>query len=258
MNLCNCGCGKELIQTNKYYTKKFIYGHSNRGKNNPNFGKYNPNSGFAKKGTKESIEAKLNKSIAQKKKWKNKEYREKLFKSHNWEKKELKCLFCSKIEFVNPGLIKKRKFCSRSCSSKYFWTQSQYIDKVLNKNINNPKFYNTKPERCMKQILEVANIPYIHQKKFGRYIYDFYLFQHDLIIEVDGTYWHSSEKAKQHDSIKDKNIIKRKSEIYIIEDEVIKRKENNLKILRFTDKEIYNNSHEVYKKIMLEIGGCPF
>ena len=35
MELCQCGCGLEVSN----FKNRFIYGHSNRGSNNPNFGK---------------------------------------------------------------------------------------------------------------------------------------------------------------------------------------------------------------------------
>lgn len=29
---CFCGCGKEVVQNNKYYISKFIHGHNNKGR----------------------------------------------------------------------------------------------------------------------------------------------------------------------------------------------------------------------------------
>ena len=40
MSICSCGCGCEIEKkpSHKYYKPKFIYGHNNRGKNNPRYG----------------------------------------------------------------------------------------------------------------------------------------------------------------------------------------------------------------------------
>ena len=52
---------------------------------------------------------------------------------------------------------------------------------------------NTKIEMMVKKILENNNISYIHQYKgiCGIYV-DFYLPEYNLVIEVDGDYWHAN------------------------------------------------------------------
>ncbi|MFA5036596.1 MAG: DUF559 domain-containing protein [Candidatus Izemoplasmatales bacterium] len=40
------------------------------------------------------------------------------------------------------------------------------------------------------------------------YYLDFYLPQWNLVIEVDGTYWHRTSKEKQRDARKDKRLAK--------------------------------------------------
>jgi len=44
---------------------------------------------------------------------------------------------------------------------------------------------------------------YIEQAQVGKYLCDFIIPASNLVIETDGDYWHSSEKRKQLDKVKD-------------------------------------------------------
>ena len=109
---------------------------------------------------------------------------------------------------------------------------------------------NTKPELAMESMLLTAKIPYEKQKRFGRYIYDFYLFNHNIIIEVDGIYWHNLPGAKEHDKLKDENIQQRIVENNIFTEKGLIIIKKHLKIFRFSDKEIYVNPSGVFNKII--------
>jgi very-short-patch-repair endonuclease len=50
----------------------------------------------------------------------------------------------------------------------------------------------TKPEREMNQILTELNVEFEPQKVVGSKIYDFYVPQANLLIEVDGDYFHAN------------------------------------------------------------------
>ena len=52
--------------------------------------------------------------------------------------------------------------------------------------------YNTKPELQVKAILEELGIVYQQQFPIQRKLYDFYLPKYNVLLEVDGVYWHSN------------------------------------------------------------------
>ena len=62
----------------------------------------------------------------------------------------------------------------------------------LKKNASAMKKEMTKPEREMNQILTELNVEFEPQKVVGFKIYDFYVPQSNLLIEVDGDYFHAN------------------------------------------------------------------
>ena len=106
---------------------------------------------------------------------------------------EVKCSneFCSNITLKTKKEIQKYKersaniFCSVKCSNI---NRSQKASKLL-------KHSGTKPELKFKEILDSNNIEYKHQysvqwKKGWKKWYDFYLPTLNLLVEIDGIYWH--------------------------------------------------------------------
>jgi very-short-patch-repair endonuclease len=68
------------------------------------------------------------------------------------------------------------------------------------------KSSNTKPELLFKSILDVLNIEYKQQYHLQKKIYDFYIPSKNLLVEIDGTYWHGKDL-----SFFDMNMIQRKA-----------------------------------------------
>lgn len=62
------------------------------------------------------------------------------------------------------------------------------------KRLSKKKFSNTVPEREMKKILEELKIPYEFQYPIEFYCVDFYIPSKNLVILVDGCYWHACPK----------------------------------------------------------------
>lgn len=62
----------------------------------------------------------------------------------------------------------------------------------------------THPERVLYHTLETMGIRYDPQFWVGRYRADAYLPDYNIVIEVDGEYWHSSSKQRAKDARKDK------------------------------------------------------
>jgi G:T-mismatch repair DNA endonuclease (very short patch repair protein) len=97
------------------------------------------------------------------------------------------CFKCGKIKFhkqknLSPTQTKhisnilSKKMC-KSCSNSEYYTLSK-------------KKKNTKPERELKSILKELNIKFKHSYKYQGYYFDFYLPELNILIEVDGNYWH--------------------------------------------------------------------
>jgi very-short-patch-repair endonuclease len=61
-----------------------------------------------------------------------------------------------------------------------------------NKLPNNSK--DTKPEREFASLLNLNNIKYEKQKPVMKYRCDFYIPRYNLIVEIDGDYWHANPK----------------------------------------------------------------
>lgn len=99
--------------------------------------------------------------------------------------------FCSNI--FNKTKKSRKRFCGLKCLNIY---RSQLASKM---NI----FKNTKPESQFKQILDDIGITYVFQKpipwKHGwKKWYDFYIPDFNLLIEIDGIYWHGKNLIYDH------------------------------------------------------------
>ena len=71
------------------------------------------------------------------------------------------------------------------------------------------KLYDTKPELAFQEYLEANHINFTKQviveTTSGKVIYDFYLTDLNLLVEIDGEYWHTkSLKQIQRDTFKTK------------------------------------------------------
>lgn len=60
------------------------------------------------------------------------------------------------------------------------------------KNVLPSKSRNTKPELQFSEMMRIAGIKFIHQFPLPRFYCDFYLPDYNLIIEIDGDYWHAN------------------------------------------------------------------
>lgn len=113
--------------------------------------------------------------------------RECFYQNRRDRKTKRVCECCGAIFAVSDSALQRRpaRFCSTEC---YFKTNSLSATKI---------------EVAVAEILTLLGEEYIEQKKFGeRWRADFYLPKRNLIIEVDGEYWHSLPKAVERDKRK--------------------------------------------------------
>ena len=96
-------------------------------------------------------------------------------------------------------------------------------------NRKSPKLFNTKPELKMKIILDENNVEYKFQHRLSIGIYDFYLPSLNILIEVDGAYWHGrlENKPSNIEQIIEKDKLKNNFAI-----------QNGYKMIRVWDDEI--------------------
>lgn len=161
-------CGKEQTYTQISSvitaTKKnsVCYSCKNSGHKNPFYGKHHTKSHREKMSS-------IQKSICS--------YRYKQ-QGKNPEKVSLVCRLCGNKYYV----IHSRKF-SKYCSYKCAWLDGYgWSDKGK-----------TSPEIKLENILNKLNIQYVYGYPLKNKIYDFYIPDKNLLIEVDGIYWHGKD-----------------------------------------------------------------
>lgn len=101
------------------------------------------------------------------------------------------CQWCGKEYRAKRVYEKTTKFCSRQCQGSYA--------------AHNMGRQETTIEATIRQLLNENGIRYIQEAPVGPYVCDFYVESNDskVIIECDGTYWHSLPHAKRTDKRKD-------------------------------------------------------
>lgn len=74
----------------------------------------------------------------------------------------------------------------------------------------------TYPEKLVSEKLKELGYEFVHNKKILKYYPDFLLTEHDVIIEVDGERWHSSEEQKEYDRKRDERLENEGYDVYRI------------------------------------------
>jgi G:T-mismatch repair DNA endonuclease (very short patch repair protein) len=69
------------------------------------------------------------------------------------------------------------------------------------------KKFNTKPELKMKELLDALGVAYVAQKIIHGFIVDFFLPSKNLIVEVDGEYWHGYPNGLEKDRVRDEKLV---------------------------------------------------
>ncbi|MDO4975538.1 MAG: hypothetical protein Q4E61_04415 [Alphaproteobacteria bacterium] len=123
------------------------------------------------------------------------------------------CDFCKKDIEILPCEQKlfSHHFCSNECRQKWYaevfsqneeWkneSQKRALKLLENQSVNT----NTKPQIITNNLLDSLDISYINEKNFTYYSVDNYLPDYNLIIEVNGDYWHSSPLFYEYNSLND-------------------------------------------------------
>lgn len=248
---CECGCGGDtnFISITKGFSK-FIQSHHNRVPGKNNFHK-NPDT------HKKAIET-------QKKNWKEGKYK------GWWEDKTPEVI--SKIEGIKNKLRNnkergkkisdKLKGIPKTEESKIKLSESQkkrYNDnpnlkkdiskrqiKLLKSKSLNKK---TKIEVKFESILELLNVDYLYQYEFQYRLFDFKIKDKNVLIEVDGDFYHSNPNTKHYEVLYETQKLTKKNDEY-------KNKlcqTHNIKLLRFWEKDINERPEWVILELKREL-----
>jgi very-short-patch-repair endonuclease len=233
---CECGCDgtPPFISTGKGFSK-FIQGHHNRVKGKNNFHK-NPET------HQRAIET-------QKKNWKERKY------VGWWENKSEDTL--KKIEGIKEKLrnnkdrgkqiSKKLKGIPKTEESKRKLSISQ-----KKRYENNPKLKEdaskrrinwlktklsnkkSKIEIKFENILRLINLNFKYQYEYQHRLFDFYLEKYNILIEVDGDFYHCNPNSKHHETIYETQKLTKQNDKH--KDELCEN--HNITLIRYWEKDI--------------------
>jgi very-short-patch-repair endonuclease len=122
--------------------------------------------------------------------------------------------------------------------------KANYVEKQAKKMDRKP----TKPEKLFKKILKQLGVEYQTQEIVGGKIYDFYIPSKNILVEVDGDYWHGKDT-----SFEDMKGFQRKAVKNDMMKDVIARG-SGYQIERVWEQELekeYEITKERFKKILL-------
>lgn len=147
-------------------------------------------------------------------------------------------------------------FCNETCRQQWYseifsqdknWKE---ISKIRAASILSERKIdtNTKPQIIINTLLDDMCIKYRNEENFKYYSIDNYLYEHNLIIEVMGDFWHCNPLKYTYESmrsIQKKRIPKDKAKhSYIL-------RYHNIEILYIWENDIYNNI-ELCKELILK------
>ena len=131
-----------------------------------------------------------------KKVWQRSDYKEKfekLWADSDFKKKLSKCakLLWESEEYRQKVVIAQRRL----------WENQKYRERMANIRASHSG-KDSILERVTQQLLNLLNVEYNKHYVIGPYEFDLFVQSYDLLIECQGEYWHSLDKAKKNDAVK--------------------------------------------------------
>jgi len=133
----------------------------------------------------------------------------------------MSCEWCGKEVWVKPAKVDEFRFCSRQCLGA--WVTHHYRQP-------------SSLELVFTKALTDFGIPFETEYRIGRYSCDIVLPDHRIVIELDGSYWHSLPKSKIFDNSKD---------IYL--------RQEGWEVIRFNESAVYTNLTNCLLKVKRSI-----
>lgn len=156
-------------------------------------------------------------------------------------RKKINCEQCGKLIIKPVSVAVKTVFCSKKCKDDF---ERDYVSRICrncHKTFELPTWETDKGkgsfcsrrcyiqfkgetsiEKIVKDYLTKHNIDFDQEVCFGKYHADFQLKGTNILIECDGSYWHSIPGAKEKDIKKDKVLKAKGYEVYRLSEEEIK------------------------------------
>ena len=123
------------------------------------------------------------------------------------------------------------------------WSRETILKTMASGKIR--KVFNTKPELAVKDFLNryglVEKKDYFFQKNIQGFLVDFYFPKRNLILFVDGNYWHKYPNGTEKDKKQEKILLK-----------------NGYKIIRLWADDILKKSDYEMNKLISALGGADF
>lgn len=105
------------------------------------------------------------------------------------------------------------RFCGKKCSALWGRSTKDYSNASFPRGKDNPifnrvqNFFESSLEKRVRCVLDELNIGYVHPywanaPGWKQKQYDFFIPEFNLLIEVDGEYWHSLQENIQNDHYK--------------------------------------------------------
>ncbi len=109
--------------------------------------------------------------------------------------------------------------------------------------------YTSYLEDTFSIILLELHINYRKQKRIYGKLFDFYLYDYNILVEVDGDYWHANPALYEDKNLKDFQINNKKNDI--LKNEIAKK--YGYTLIRFWEYDIHHNLEQVKMKLLEEI-----
>lgn len=169
---------------------------------------------------------------------------------------KMPCTYCGKEIYVKPFKleIQEHFFCDEKCRQDWYanvysqtdeWREKKRMDavKILESGVISKT--NSKPQQLVDTILDKNNIKYEREKGIKYYCIDNFL-ENNLMIEVQGDYWHCNP-IKFHDKINKTQYERipkdKRKHTYV-------KNKYGVEILYLWESDIYNNLEKCEKLIL--------
>lgn len=186
-------------------------------------------------------------------------YKNPMFNKTPWNKNHTKYTHPSVMSISINNTNKKMSVASRRKMSQSYNKNiirhamphsKETIEKLRQITINRIKsgkikFTKTKPHQIFKKILQSLKIKFVEEYNIEYWLFDFYLTEYNIFIEVDGDYWHSNP-------LKYPNGPKTNAQKRNYARDCSKNKfaqQNKLCLIRFWEFDIINNSDKIICKL---------
>ncbi len=127
------------------------------------------------------------------------------------------CVTCGRT-FTVSAKFDTRRHCSLACRMRRYWSRCGFCRRWFKAKLHGgkPAVYCcrscylkaklSEPQQLAREALESLGVEYNIEKRVGRYYVDFLIPDRSLVLEIDGEYWHSTERQRAKDPVRDRYL----------------------------------------------------